>query len=1057
MRGLLIGALLWAQDLVWPRRVLFRLNEGYSLAALPLEIRQIQEAIKGRISSRFPTLPSSSPIYLLEYESSFPPHYVAKILRRSPAVAYAEPEFIPQPVGPTQEITFTPNDLHPNNYALSHLRVLEAWDSTYGDTSYVVAIVDTDVRFDHPDLVENVAYNWNDPINGIDDDGDGYVDNFHGWDIVGNSYTGSGPFNPDNDPRTPSPGHGTWVTGFAAATTNNGIGIAAPAFRCRYLPIKAAPNSSSALYGAYDGVLYAAQRRAHVINCSWGSTYWSQAIQDFIQQVIDTYDPLIVAAAGNVLPDTPAVFYPANYPGVVAVTAVSTNDIWLNEVQIGYGIDLATTGRGRTTSGLNGYTDWTWRAFTSFASPQAAGCAVLLRSWRPNLNAYQIAELLRITADSLEGVNPPALHYRIGRRINLLRAIQTRDTPACRVTTWQAYDNNDSLFFSGEHIHLLPTYRNYLSPVSELVATLQPLTPHLRAVTGHDSYSIGTLGTLATHTQISSSPFKLEVQPSCPIHATLPVMIRWQGRGGYRDYQVIEIGPINPAFVHLDSAQVRTTACANGRIGYYDTPRNQQGRGVQWQSQPSWLYEGGFFIADDTSAHLCTRSSGFHPYQHFKPTALPQKSVQGLYERALLTFRDTGGTRGAKGFEIRLHVYAPRLSPLDSFVAFIYELHNPTTTGYRDLSVGWWMDFDVGDNPIRDGAGSAAGVPLLYAKDEQGQRWIGVVLLSSKHTPHLHAGRTNLFAGTPFAYLRTIRDSTATEIAQGDVFLVVDARGVDLPAGGRDTVALALVGGSSLTSLIQQAQLARQWYACFIENRGPVVDLGLDRIFCRGDSLAPVVSGAVAYYWSTGATTSVIYPQQTGSYELLVQDAGGCWGYDAVVLDVRSLAPAQVSFSPSLNLQEGQVLIGQEVSGAAYIFTWKIQTPAGWVTYTGASFSHTFSQAGTYRIWLYRSDPLSGCKDSLSWQVVVSPTSPLTTRPTSILQIYPNPTSGTFSLEHDGSLEGKIFELYDMAGQCVWRTAVLATGSMYHLPQLLSGGLYEWRVGMQRGRLLLLR
>ncbi|MCS6790203.1 MAG: S8 family serine peptidase [Bacteroidia bacterium] len=1057
MRRFLLGALLWAQESVWPGRVLFKLNEGYSLVAPPVELRQIQETVKGRIKPRFPSLPSSRPIYLLEYESGFPPPYVAKLLRRSPAVGYAEPEFIPQPVGPLQEITYTPNDLHANNYALSHLRVLEAWDSTYGDTSYVVAVVDTDVRFDHPDLVENVAYNWNDPINGIDDDGDGYVDNFHGWDIVGNSYTGSGPFNPDNDPRTPSPGHGTWVAGFAAATTNNGIGIAAPAFRCRYLPIKAAPNGSSALYGAYDGVLYAAQRGAHVVNCSWGGTYWSQAAQDFIQQVVDTYDPLIVAAAGNVLPDTPAVFYPAQYPGVVAVTAVFTNDVWLNEVQIGYGMDLATTGRGRTTSGLNGYTDWTWRAFTSFASPQAAGCAVLLRSWRPTLNAYQIAELLRITADSLEGVNPPALHYRIGRRINLLRAIQTRDTPACRVIIWQAYDSNDSLFFSGEQISILPTYRNFLSPVSGLIASVHPLTPHLQAVAGHNSYNIGSLSTLATHAQLSNQPFKLAVQPSCPIHATLPVMIRWQGSGGYRDYQVIEIGPINPAYVHLDSAQVRTTACGNGRVGYYDTPRNQQGRGVRWQGEPSWLYEGGFFIADDTSAHLCTRSNSFNPYQHFKPTALPQKSIQGLYEKALLTFQDTGGTRGAKGFEIKLHAYAPRLSPLDSFVAFVYELHNPTGISYADLSVGWWMDFDVGNNPARDAAGSVPGIPLLYAKDEHGHRWIGVVLLSSKHTPHLHAGRTYLFGGTPFAYLRTIRDSTGTEITQSDVFLVVDARGVNLPAGGRDTVALALIGGSSLSALIQQAQVARQWYACFIENKGPVVDLGPDRIFCVGDSLAPDVPGAVAYYWSTGANTPAIYPQQSGAYELLVRDAMGCWGYDAVLLDVRSLSAAQVSFSPGLSLQVGQALIGQEISGAPYTFTWKVQTSSGWNTYVGASFSHTFSQAGTYTIWLYRLDPLSGCQDSLSWQVVVSPTSAVVINPLPTIQIYPNPTADAFLIDHDGSVEGKVLEFYDMTGQCVWKAPVLASGSIYHLPAFLSGGLYEWRIGILRGSLLLLR
>ncbi|MCS6895757.1 MAG: S8 family serine peptidase [Bacteroidia bacterium] len=1057
--GLLL-ALVWGQETVWPGRILFELNKSYTVTNLPEELESLRVYLQGTIRERFPALRSKEPIYVLDYQANLSPMYVAKLWRRSPAILYAEPEYVPHPLAPLPsksplstpqtELTYTPNDLHANNFCLSHMHVLQAWDSTHGDTTVAVAIVDTDVRFDHPDLVENIAYNWNDPINGTDDDGDGYVDNFQGWDLVGASYGGSGPFSPDNDTRRATGGHGTWVAGYAGATTNNGIGIAAPAFKCRVLPVKTAPDNQDILWAAYDGILYAAQKGAKVINCSWGGTFRSQAAQNFISQVVNTYDPLIVAAAGNVPPDTPAKFYPAQYDGVVSITAVNTADIWGGWVQIGYDIDLATTGEGITTTGLNSY--FSFGATTSFASGQAAGAAALLRSWRPDLNARQAAELLRITADSVEPSNPAHLRYRLGRRINLHRAILTQDTPACRVVSWQTYDSNDSLPFAGENFYLTATYTNYLSPVANLTVSVEPLTSHLQVVQG--TYGVGNLGTLQSHTQ--TTPFTLQVLPSCPPNARLPILFRFTGDGGYSDYQVIELSGINPAYVHLDSAQLRTTLCGNGRIGYYDTPANTQGRGALWGiSTESWLFEGGLVVADDTSAHLSTRRPINGMFNHFAPTSAASHGVQGLYEVGEVNFMDAGGIGqsspsgiSGKGLAFHGRAYAPRHSPADPFVAFIYRVENLSNNTYPDLSAGWWFDFDVGNNPATDAAFVHPSLPLVYARNGAQNRFIGVVLLSEQQ-PILRVGRVDTFTAALNAYLGLLRSSSGATSTSGDVFSFAGFRGINLGPGAQDTIAFALVGGTTVADLVSHAQEALTWYACFIGGYSPVVNLGADRTLCLGDSLVANAPTANQYYWTYGESTPVIYPQASGVYWVLVRDTDGCWGYDEVQINLQQLSPPSISFNPGLTVSVGTPFTAAEQSSLPYSYEWSVDGQ----TYTGLSFTHTFTQTGTYTLWLRRTDGV--CRDSLSWQITVSTSTTISAIPSSPIRLYPNPTDGTFVLEYNQlSLDSERIVLYDHTGRRVCEIPIQTSGTSYRLPEKLLPGLYLWQIGSLHGQLL---
>ena len=190
-----------------------------------------------------------------------------------------------------------------------------AWDLETGSTDIVVAVVDSGVDAMHPDLAANIWTNPNETNNGVDDDGNGYIDDIHGWDFVEN----------DNQPIDPH-GHGTHVAGIIGAVGNNGIGSAGVCWRVSIMPLR---FITAADYGttadAIEAIEYADDNGADVINLSWGGPYYSLALKE----AIDAVDALVVCAAGNEggnLDDVP--LYPASYESanILSVAASDADD-----------------------------------------------------------------------------------------------------------------------------------------------------------------------------------------------------------------------------------------------------------------------------------------------------------------------------------------------------------------------------------------------------------------------------------------------------------------------------------------------------------------------------------------------------------------------------------------------------------------------------------------------------------------------------------------------------------------------------------------------------------
>ena len=297
---------------------------------------------------------------------------------------------------------------------------LTGWVFQKGSHDVKVAVIDTGIDYNHEDLAANI---WVNPGeiegNGMDDDGNGYVDDFRGWDF-GDS---------DNDVSDDSlfvGGHGTQVAGVLGAVGNNDIGIAGVSQRVGIVPIKSYNSAGfQSIEMAAQAIRYAVDIGADIINASWGGPVLSSfaVLEDAIAYANDA-DVLLVAAAGNNGADSSSFFlpfFPAAFdaPNIISVAATThTDDLWFDSNYGAIEVDLGAPGENiLSTLPGNAYGS---SSGTSLAAPQVAGAAALLLARDPSLSVAEIKQILLDTTDSL-----PALQGKTvsGGRLNIARAL----------------------------------------------------------------------------------------------------------------------------------------------------------------------------------------------------------------------------------------------------------------------------------------------------------------------------------------------------------------------------------------------------------------------------------------------------------------------------------------------------------------------------------------------------------------------------------------------------------------------------------------------------------
>ncbi|MGB2158537.1 MAG: S8 family serine peptidase, partial [Flavobacteriales bacterium] len=403
-------------------------------------------------------------------------------LNENPLVEYAEPNYVVKledfnvdriltesdvmamaaaaPMPPTGE----PNDpLYVNQANLGQVHLPEVWaNHTSGDSTQVIAILDSGVDYNHPDLAANTWVNHAEVngIEGYDDDGNGYVDDFHGWDFI----------NADNAPLDDNL-HGTHVAGIAAAVTDNEIGIAGACWNAQIMPIKVFQSTGVGNASTIaEGISYAANNGATVLNMSFGSNAESSLMLSALENAYATA-ALVASAGNNGIKIGPCIgcypHYPSAYSFVLGVEdSPKPTDGYTNWDQDGpvftqyanlLNYEVTTPGTGILSTVPNGgYASVTG---TSMSAPLMSACVALYQELKPE--------------DSKELMFGSFINTSDGDYVNLLACIETDPIPQLQVLSATFRDtiagqNGNGYTESGEIIEILPLIKNYWGPSDDV-------------------------------------------------------------------------------------------------------------------------------------------------------------------------------------------------------------------------------------------------------------------------------------------------------------------------------------------------------------------------------------------------------------------------------------------------------------------------------------------------------------------------------------------------------------------------------------------------------------
>ncbi|MBI1768706.1 MAG: S8 family serine peptidase [Bacteroidetes bacterium] len=741
--------------------------------------------------------------------------------------------------------TFKPNDpAISQQYYLSLIKAYEAWDITQGDTTIVIAIVDTGGNLAHSDISPNLYKNWKEfPPNGKDDDGNGYIDDYQGWDFMGGDTLNvtDSKFLGDSDPSVTKGGdisHGTWAAGCASASANNGNGIAGVGYKTRLLFTKHSADNqrtdNGSLYNVYLGMLYAAnQGNVKIINCSFGGSGQSQIIQDIINYIVLDRNCLIVAAAGNDGNSLPS--YPAAYDNVLSVAATGKNDVKASFSNFGTTVDLSAPGVGIYTTGYNNV--YNTVDGTSFSAPITAGAAALVWAKNPTYTALQVAEQLRVSADAtaLYTANS-SMSGQLGKgRLDIQRAL-TLTLPSVRASNPKLVNQSGFAAVPGDKAFLTFDFKNFLKSTSAGIQI--SISSNSSAV----SISKSTIspGIIAGGSTISNklTPFELTIKAGAAPNTPVVLLVKYSD-GNYSDYQY-ETFYVNPSFIDVNSNKITTTVTGIGRIGYQDTEGSRlQGTGFIFDQNPM-LFEMGLIMGTSTSnIYNNVRSTGSKYDKDFLSTTSIKQIVPGQrsYSEIFGAFSNST-TSASQAVVVDYRSLVMKDAPYDKFIILEYKVKNPTANPLDNFYFGIFSDWDITTNGQQDAADWDNGNKLGYVYPAQtaAKPYGGIQVLTG--TPVYYAiDNDQTISGNPFGIydgytdeekfttISTQRQKAGQINSSGnDVSQVVSSGPYNIAAGQTITLAFALHAAPNFSELQTSARYADSLYNYTMQASKPLAN-----------------------------------------------------------------------------------------------------------------------------------------------------------------------------------------------------------------------------------------
>lgn len=754
-----------------------------------------------------------SGIYKIKYTADIAIEEVINEFLRLEEVVYAEPSYIYR----TSYIPNDPDTLSSKNYYQKIIKAYEAWNVNKGDTNVVIGIIDTGGDLDHPDLAANVKYNYADPIDGIDNDNDGYIDNFKGWDFMGANASN---IVPDGDPSVKSGGndHGVHVGGDASAVADNGVGIAGVGYKSKLLFVKCTPDAfDNGIYTGYEGIAYAADKGAQIINCSWGGTGGGQLGQEVIDYAI-AKGSLVVAAAGN--NGSQLSHYPSAYKGVLAVASSTSTDRKSNFSNFGYWVDISAPGSGIYSTTFNdSYNSYDG---TSMASPIAAGAAALVKAQFPNYTPLQVLEQLRVTADDINSLNN-AFRDKIGKgRLNVYRAL-TESSPSVRAKQISLVDNNSGSFLPNDTISVTLDLMNYLSATSNLQVVLSSTSSAITIING--TQNAGVINTLESKLV---SNYKIYIKPSVTENLVVPVKISYTD-GSYVDNEYFEL-ELNITAININVNQIASTATGNGRIGYRNGDATG-GLGVVYAGE-SMLYEAAFMVgASSTQVSNNARSETNTPDNHFTAT----ERIKRLYANdvdffSAGEFNDAAST-SPLNISVKHRQLAWATAPNDKYFIAEYRIKNNNATTMNNIFAGMFFDWDI-VNSANNQIVYDTSLRLAYCSTfNTGEPMAAVKILNTNVNPSYY-GQSYEIAGDPqeggystaekYMTLSSGINNTAygTTAPGIDVMFSIGAGPYNINPGESALLSLAIIAGDNLADITASANAAQAKYDQFVTALG---------------------------------------------------------------------------------------------------------------------------------------------------------------------------------------------------------------------------------------------
>ena len=615
--------------------------------------------------------------YFIEYHGNEDPfEFCRRLMEEDERVELAEPIY-------KNKMMYVPNDpLASQQTMLSRIRAFETWDSHEGDPSVVIGISDNGILQTHEDLEPNIAPNTGEiPDNGIDDDGNGYIDDYFGFNM---SYELDGT-TPDDTYHSIS--HGTEVAGIAAAMTNNGLGMAGVGNKCRFFPIKAAAKNESSINYGYQSIIYAALRGVDVLNCSWGVDKTPMEIEQSIIDFAVANDVAIVASGGNE-GNSRITIYPAAYDNVLGVGEVTLSDELSNSSSLGIQLDVMAPGaRNYATTNYGGYNMVS--GGTSFSAPAVAGFLAIIRSIYPELNAVEAMEFARQCTDDIA---EKTMFYGkiIPGRINLKKAIQLSpdEIPSIGISDVEYRNQNGDIvqrFSAGDEISMKLIAENYLAPAEDIIVEL--------SVGFADDSEVITiiqpevfLENVPGHSALEIDDFKIKINKESMRKILLRFDIYKQD-GSYSDFRLWQLTPTSEVTTFSNDVFAFSVG-DRGTLGYGGDLNNLVGVGISYLDYGRQIYEAGLLATESNQKFVSANWGDGPDYNDFG-------AIQPFINTNVGICRDLEPYPENKiGLKISQEVLIGE--DTEPYGKINVTIENVSENILQDVAVGYFFDWDIG-------------------------------------------------------------------------------------------------------------------------------------------------------------------------------------------------------------------------------------------------------------------------------------------------------------------------------------------------------------------------